>query len=239
MHIQTTGSGPRVITHGRPTAILGQSVATVGLLLALASPAHADAVVIPFNVIVAATHGDMVPIFGTSVQVGDVLHGTLTYDGATMGSSPSPGFATYAPITGSIALSLGSGFSIPLDTIDVFDVQPGGSPFDLDTVAAGASTSSFPGFDSISILVDFQGPPESRSTTALPQSAAEFASFVTAASFRFEGAQTGVAPPFDESSHEILGHVELDTAPTPTPEPASALLVLSALGMLVRTRQRS
>ena len=234
MHIQTTRSGHRVLNHGCRTAILGHAVAMAGLLLAPAPSAHADPVVLPFNVVVGGTHGDMVPIFGTSVQVGDVIHGTLTYDGAAMASSSSPGFATYASITGSIDLSLGSGFSLPLDVIDVFDVQPGGTPFDLDTVAAAASTTSFPGFDSISVLVDFQGPPDSRSTTALPQSAAEFASFVTAASFRFEGGQTGVAPPFDESSHEILGRVELAGGPTPTPEPATAILVLTATGLLFR-----
>ena len=221
-----------------PKRLLLLTCAAAGALLAVAAPAHADPVVVPFNIVVGSTLGDMVPIFGVPVHVGDVIPSTLTYDGDAIGSSGEPGFEAFHP-TGSIALSLGSGLSLPLDIIQVFDDQPGGSPFDLDTVNAAASTTSFPGFDSIFMVVQFQGPPDRRSTTALPRSAAEFASFTTTASFQFQGAQTGVPPPFDSTSHEILGRVELANAPTPTPEPATGLLVLGGAGVLLRRRSRS
>ena len=57
---------------------------------------------------------------------------------------------------------------------------------------------------SITMLLHAQGPPDSRSTTALPRSVAEFASFMTTGSFRFQAFQPGVNPPFLELSHEIL-----------------------------------
>jgi hypothetical protein len=219
-----------------------KSVVTVclgaGLLSAGVSPAFADPVIVPFNVFVGSTHGDMVPIFGVSVHVGDVIPGTLTYDDAAVGAIDEPGVEIFHP-AGSIALSLGSGLSLPIEIMQVFDDQPGGSPFDLDTVNAAASTTSFPEFDSLFMVAGFQGPPDARTTTALPRSLAEFASFTTTASFRFEGAQTGVAPPFDALSHEILGRVELANVPTPTPEPATGLLVLGGAGALLRKRRRS
>jgi hypothetical protein len=218
--------------------LLLSACAAAGVLLAPAASAQADPVVVPFNVVVGSTHGDMVPIFGVPVHVGDVIPGTLTYDDDAIGSGGEPGFEAFNPV-GSIALSLGSGLSLPLEIIQVFDDEPGGSPFDLDTVNAAASTTIFPGFDGIFMVVQFQGPPDRRSTTALPRSAAEFATFTTAASFRFQGAQTGVPAPFDSTSHEILGRVELANAPTPTPEPATGLLVLGGAGALLRRRRRS
>jgi hypothetical protein len=169
-----------------------------------------------------------------------VIDGTLTYDRDAIGSSSEPGFAAFRPITGSIALSLGSGFSLPLEIVQVFDDQPGRSPFDLDTVNAVASTASFPGFEALTMLLQVQGPPDSRSTTALPRSVAEVASFMTTASFRFQAFQAGLNPPFVELSHEFLGRVQLADAPAPIPEPATGvLMLLGAVGTVLRTRGRS
>jgi hypothetical protein len=180
----------------------------------------------------------MTLIFGVPVHVEDRIAGSLTYDDDAVGHISEPGLETFNP-SGALALSLGSGLSVPLEIIQVFDDQPGGSPFDLDTINAAATTTSFPGFDSIFMVVEFQGPPESRTTTALPRSAAEIANFMTTASFRFQASQTGVPPPFDSTSHEILGRVELPSGPTPTPEPATLLLVLGGAGALLRPRRRS
>ena len=157
---------------------LASMCAAAGLLLAFVSPVDADPVRIPFEIVVGSTHGDMLAIFGVAVHPGDVLHSTLTYDRDAIGESGEPGFEAFRPI-GSIALALGSGLSLPLEIVQVFDDQPTGSPFDHDTVNAVASTTSFPGFEVIGMLLQAQGPPDSRSTTALPRSVAEFASFMT------------------------------------------------------------
>lgn len=223
--------------------MLKQSLASMGtaagLLLASGSPAHADPVIIPFDIMVSSTHGDMVPIFGVAVHAGDVLHSTLTYDRDAIGNSGEPGFEAFNP-TGSIALALGSGLSLPLEIVQVYDDQPGHSPLDMDTVNAFASTASFPGFESITMLLQAQGPPESRSTTALPRSIAELASFMTAGSFRFQAFQAGMNPPFLDLSHEILGRAQLADTATPTPEPATGVLMLvGAVGTFLRTRRQS
>ena len=216
---------------------LAPMCAAAGVLLAFVWPVHADPLRVPFDIVVGSTQGDMVPIFGVAVQAGDVLHSTLTYDRDAIGNSGEPGFEAFTPIAGSIALSLGSGLTLPLDIVQVFDDQPSGSPFDLDTVNAAASTSSFPGFETITMLLHLQGPPDSRSTTALPRSVAEFASFMTTGSFRFQAFQTGTNPPFLELSHEILGRAQLADAPTPVPEPATGVLMLiGAVGTLIRAR---
>ena len=219
---------------------LASMCAAAGLLLAFASPVHADPVRVPFDIVVGSTHGDMVPIFGVAVHPGDVFRTMLTYDGDAMGNGGEPGFEAYNPIAGLIALALGSGLSLPLEIVQVFDDQPTGSPFQLDTVNALASTTSFPGFNTITMLLQAHGPPDSRSTTALPQSAAEFASFMTSGAFRFQAFQPGANPPFFELSHEILGRAQLADAPTPVPEPATGVLVLiGAVGTVLRARRRS
>ena len=96
-------------------------------LLAFVSPVHADPVLIPFDIIVGSTQGDMVPILGVAVHAGDVLHSTLTYDRDAIGESGEPGFEAFRPI-GSIALALGSGLSLPLAIVQVFDDQPTARP---------------------------------------------------------------------------------------------------------------
>ena len=224
-----------------PKQSLASMCAAAGLLLAFVSPVHADPLRVPFDLIVGSTHGDMVPIFGVAVHAGDVFHSTLTYDRDAIGhGSGEPGFEAFSPIAGSITLALGSGLSLPLQLVQVFDDQPTGSPFQHDTVNAVASTSSFPGFVGITMFLQAQGPPDGRSTTALPRSVAEFASFMTTGSFRFQARQTGVSLPFPEVSHEILGRAQLADAPTPTPEPATGVLMLvGAVGTWLQARRRS
>lgn len=218
---------------------LAAMCAAAALLLAFVSPLHADPLLVRFDIIVGSSHGDMVPIFGVPVHAGDVLHSTLTYDRDAIGSSGEAGFEAFHP-AGSITLALGSGLNLPLEIVQVFDDQPSGSPFDLDTVNAFASTASFPGLESVTMLLQAHGPPDRRSTTALPRSVAEFASFMTMGSFRFQAFQAGGNPPFLELSHEILGRAQLADAPTPVPEPATGVLMLvGAVGTLLRARRRN
>ena len=217
---------------------LASMCAAAGLLLTCVSQVHADPLLVRFDIIVGSTHGDMRPIFGAAVHAGDVLHSTLIYDRDAIGSTGEAGFEAFHP-AGSITLALGSGLSLPLEIVQVFDDQPSGSPFDFDTVNAYATTASFPGFESISMLIQAHGPPDGRSTTALPRSVAEFASFMTSGAFRFQAFQPGMNPPFLELSHEILGRAQLADAPAPIPEPATGVLMLvGAVGTLLRARRR-
>jgi hypothetical protein len=80
---------------------LASMCAAAGLLLALVSPAHADPLLVRFDIIVGSTHGDMVPIFGVPVHAGDVIDSTLTYDRDAIGSSPDwkPILAQFAGCT--------------------------------------------------------------------------------------------------------------------------------------------
>lgn len=208
-------------------------------LLAFVSPAHADPLLVRFDIIVDSTRGDMVPIFGVALHGGDALQSTLIYDRDAIGSGGEPGFEAFRP-AGSITLALGSGLSLPLEIVQVFDDQPSDSPFDFDTVNAFASTASFPGFERIDMLLQANGPADSRSTTAMPRSVAEFASFMTRGLFRFQAFQAGANLPFLDLSHEIHGRAQLADAPAPIPEPATGVLLLvGAVGTLLRARRRS
>ena len=145
---------------------------------------------VPIEITVGSSQGDMNPLFGAEISAGDTLRGTLSYDINAVGTV-SGNARTFDPISGSIALDVGSGLTLPLGRMDVYDTLPNGSPFDSDTVAAFSSTMSFPGFDYIEATLDVQGPPASRTTNALPRSAAEIAAFYTNGSFRFLAFQTG------------------------------------------------
>jgi hypothetical protein len=91
---------------------------------------------------------------------------------------------------------------------------------------------SFPGFDYTEATLDFQGPPASRTTSALPTSAAEIAAFYTSGSLRFLAFQTGKEAPFDDGTQSFIGRARLSDTTAVTPEPATLLLVLPfAIGL--------
>lgn len=192
---------------------------------------------IPFQIIVGSSQGDMIPLFGADVPVGHTVRGTLTYDVNAAGTPAGSG-RIFHPITGSIALDVGSGLRLPLDRMDVYDTIPHQSPFDTDTVAGFAFTSSFPGFDYIEATLDFQGPPSSRTTDALPRSVDEIASFSMKGSFRLLAFQTGKPAPFDDGTQSFVGRLRLADATAVTPEPATLLLVAPfAIGLARRGRR--
>lgn len=195
-----------------------------------------DLIHVPIEILVGSSQGDMNPLFGTDVSAGDTLRGTLSYDINAAGPV-SGNAAIFDPIAGSIALDVGSGLTLPLGRMDVYDTVPNGSPFDSDTVAAFSSTMSVPGFDYIEATLDFQGPPASRTTNALPASAAEIAGFFTKGSFRFLAFQTGKEAPFDDGTQSFVGRLQLAETTAVTPEPATLLLVLPFAIGLTRGRK--
>jgi hypothetical protein len=202
----------------------------------LAPTSAVELIHVPIEILVGSSQGDMNPLFGADVSAGATLRGTLSYD-INAADTLSGNARTFDPISGSIALDVGSGLTLPLGRMDVYDTIPNGSPFDSDTVAAFSSTMSFAGFDYIEATLDFQGPPASRTTNALPASTAEIAAFYTNGSFRFLAFQTGKEAPFDDGTQSFIGRLRLAGTTAVTPEPATLLLVLPFAIGLTRGRK--
>jgi hypothetical protein len=171
------------------------ALASGGLLIfGLAIPACADPVRVPIVISVGASQGDMDPLFGVPIAPGDIVHGALTYDSRAPDLSAAPVVGLYQPAGASLIVDVGTGLTLTVDALNVFDIGPIHSVFDLDTFAGGAETNSFPGFDNIRVDFDFQGPPESRSGDRLPRSAAEIVQFYQRGSLRLIAFQTGKNP---------------------------------------------
>jgi hypothetical protein len=197
----------------------------------LAQSASAEPVTLNFEVAVTSTFGDFAAIFGAPLAPADIFRGSLTYDTATPDSAPAdPEVGDYRS-AGAIVVSVGSGLSVPLETVFVSDNAFSPLPNMDDGFGAIAFTPAVPGFESILTTVDFRG--GGRTGDALPASAAEALAAFSTGSFRLTGLQTGVNPPFDSGTHELFGLARLlDASPEPVPEPGTVLLFAAGAGMM-------
>jgi hypothetical protein len=214
--------------------------ALVSFILAFTSGlAAADPVNLRFDINVLAAHGALEEIFGTPIKVGDVLHGSVTYDPAASDHNPDPLYGSYLP-SGQIAILDGAGVTLPLQFVTVIDNQWGGG-YPTDYFAAVTEFDNVPGFSQVTAIAEFYGPPTAQDGDALPATAAAFrAMYFTRGSFQFSANKNGVEPPWDDTTHAFAGTIQFsDTNPAAVPEPATLLLLgTGAIGIAARVRKR-
>jgi hypothetical protein len=147
--------------------------------------------------------------------------------------NPDPNAGVYRT-TGSLIFDVGSGLTLPVDTVVAYDQTFDPSPNMDDLFGTAAFTTAYPGFESLSAELDLRG--GGRVGDALPTSNAEVLRFFTEGGLRFTGFKIGVNPPFDSGTHELAGTVAV--VPDPVPEPGTLLLVASAFA-LARSKWRT
>jgi len=208
-----------------------------GVVTAVAAPqpASADPVNLDFALTVRDTLGDLRDLFNAPVAIGDVVRGRLTYDPNAVDQDPNPDFGSYRT-SGTFSLAIGTGLTLPLDTVFAFDNNFSPIPNMDDGFGAFANTESFPGFLSLSAELNFVG--GGRTGDALPQSTDEILATFMSGGLRLIGYKEGVNPPFDRGTHELLGTVRALEA-QPVPEPGTLLLCATGAAMLLGRRVRA
>lgn len=217
-------------------ARLVRSLAILAMLApALVSDAQADPVVIHLEFTARGTFGPLQDVFGVPIAIGDMFPLRLVYDAGVPDINPDPNAGVYRT-TGSLIFDVGSGLTLPVDTVVAYDQTFDPSPNMDDLFGTAAFTTAYPGFESLSAELDLRG--GGRVGDALPTSNAEVARFFTQGGLRFTGFKIGVNAPFDSGTHELAGTVAV--VPDPVPEPGTLLLVASALALaLARSKWRT
>lgn len=223
----------------KPCRCLALVAAILGFASALAA---ANPVEIRFDINVLGAHGALEEIFGKPIAVGDVIHGSLTYDPAATDHLADPLYGSYRP-SGALAILHGSGVTFQLQGVDVID-NAWGVGYPTDYFAAGSEYGNVVGFSRALATAEFYGPPSAQAGDALPATAAAFrAMYFTHGSFQFSANKNGVEPPWDDTTHAFSGTLQFsDANPAAVPEPAT--LVLLGTGVLAivsraRARRRS
>jgi MYXO-CTERM domain-containing protein len=201
--------------------------------------ASADPIRLTFTASVVSEHGALEGIFGTPLNVGDVLHGTFTFESSAVDHNPDPLQGSFSP-AGQITIDHGTGQTLGLTSAVLIDDQFG-QDHSIDFFGATAS-GSLAGFSQVAANLFAFAPPSSHTGDALPQTAAEFvAIFSRGGQLQFGANQDGVNPPFDDTTHGLFARIDaFAEAPAATPEPASLMLAATGVaGLFLRRRRRS
>jgi hypothetical protein len=204
--------------------------AVLALLLVGSRSASADPIIVNFDVTVGFAQGQFEDIFGVPIAVGDLLHGSFSYDPAATDQSPFPNRGLYDGSGQTLHVDTGTGLALPVDTFSVFDNALCADPNGCDAFAALATTQTFPGFAVIQVLAGLSAPGNQRQGDTLPQSLDEIASIYNDGLFTLQGLANGS----DDFSHVLTGTLRLPQTSEPVPEPSTLLLIGPTAGLILR-----
>ena len=208
------------------------------VLVACLSPAaaFADSIRVSFDVTVTFTQGTLQDIFGVPVIAGDVIRGSFTMDPAAPDQNTLADFGAYSGAGQHLRLDAGPGLTLPIESYFVYDNSSclGGQ---CDAFQASAVTTTCPGFEFISALLDFRTPGANRDGDRLPRDAAELAALFMSAQLVFDAILPNQDVP--EFTHRFAGVVHVRSAePTPVPELGTLALVGSGVAAICARRAR-
>lgn len=209
--------------------------AVLVLLFICSRSASADPIIVNFDLTVGFAQGQLEDIFGVPIDVGDLLHGSFSYDPAATDRNPFPNFGSYDGSGQTLQVESGTGLTLPIESLFVFDnALCDDDPNGCDTFAAAANTQGFPGFSVIQIQAGLSAPGNKRQGDTLPQSLDEIASVYGPGLFTLQALANGS----DDFSHLLDGTLRLRQTSEPVPEPSTLLLIGTSAGLILRSRIR-
>jgi len=201
------------------------------LLPGIRGRAAADPVRADFTVTVTMAHGDFDTFFGTSIQAGDVLHGTLLYDPTGVPDATDPLIGRY-DVPGTLSFGAAARLELALAQIAVIDDRSESDPDGHDSFEAAMRTTTFPGFGFVDASLQLDSA-SAGGGSKLPRSTSDLLARFRRGPFTF----FAFPPGEDDPSHVILGQASLIAAAR-TPEPASLFLLGSGACLLLFRRRR-